>query len=101
MADFDFSHVNLEYLIEARDLAQRNPAASAQLLDIPEPLACRLANLTPHGLTLITAFKPPLVAPRIGTWWWERLLRAMDAGQPGELQVILEHAGLLGDAGDR
>ncbi len=97
MADCDFSHVNLEYLIQARDLARQNPRASALLLDIPETLACRLAGVTPAGLAQITEFKPPLVSPRLEEWWWERLLLALTEGAPGELQVILEHAGMLAD----
>jgi len=95
MTDIDFSHVNLAYLIQARDLARRNPTAGALLLDIPEQLACRLANMTPASLAQVTEFKPPLVSPRLHAWWWERLLRALTDGEPGELQVILEHAGLL------
>lgn len=97
MKDFDFSHVNLEYLIQARDLASRNPQAGALLLGIPDQLACQFANLSPAGLTLVTQFKPPLVSPRLANWWWERLLRALTEGDPDELQVILEHAGLLTD----
>ena len=98
MTDIDFSHVNLAYLIQARDLARQNPAASALLLDIPEPLACRLASMTPASLAQVTEFKPPLVSPRLQAWWWERLLRALTDGEPGEFRVILEHAGLLTDA---
>lgn len=95
MTDIDFSHVNLEYLIQARDLARRNPGAGAVLLDIPAPMANRLATLSPASLAMIADFKPPLISPRLGEWWWERLLRALTDGQPGELQAILEHAGLL------
>ena len=51
--------------------------------------------MTPASLAQVTEFKPPLVSPRLHAWWWERLLRALTDGEPGELQVILEHAGLL------
>ncbi len=98
MAKFDFSHLNLEYLIQARDLARHSPRAGAVMLGIPTELAAQLAKVTPEGLALVTQFKPPLVAPRLTDWWWERLLRALTTGDRGELQVILEHAGLLGDA---
>ena len=60
-------------------------------------LAYQFANLSLAGLTLVTQFKPPLVSPRLANWWWERLLQALTAGDPGELQVIMEHAGLLTD----
>lgn len=98
MTAIDFSHVNLEYLIQARELAQCDPGAGALLLDIPTQLAQRLAGLTPANLARITRFKLPLVSPRLEQWWWDRLLRALNEGKPGELEVILEHAGLLGDA---
>ena len=97
MKDFDFSHVNLEYLIQARDLASRNPQAGALLLGTTDELAYQFANLSPAGLTLVTQFKPPLVSPRLANWWWDRLIRALIEGDPNELQVILEHAGLLID----
>lgn len=93
----DFSHVNLEYLIRARDLATQNPDACAPLLDVPDPLASRLARVSPEALALITDFKPPLVAPRLESWWWDQLLRALTDGEPGELPAILEHAALLTD----
>ena len=94
MADADFSQINLEYLIQARDLARQMPGAGALLLDIPESLACRLATLTPASLARVTDFKAPLVSPRHDAWWWDRLLRALTDGEAGELQVILEQAGL-------
>ena len=97
MVEFDFSRVNLEYLIQARDLARQNPRAGALLLGISDELAQQLARVTPAGLALVTAFKPPMVSPRLASWWWERLLRAVTEGDRGELQVILEHASLLTD----
>jgi hypothetical protein len=70
--DWDFSKVNMEYLIQARDLTRSNP----------------------RELALITQFKPPLIAPRHAAWWWQRLLNALQAGNPEELRIILDHAGL-------
>lgn len=55
----------------------------------------RPGRRTPAGLTLVTEFKPPLVSPRLANWWWERLIRALTEGDRGELEVVLEHAGLL------
>lgn len=99
MADIDFSHVNLAYLLQARDLARRDMHACTLLLGIAEPLTHQLAELSPASLVQIKDYKPPLVVPRPNAFWWERLLRALADGDPGELQTILEHAGLL--ANDR
>ncbi|MDZ7751463.1 MAG: flagellar transcriptional regulator FlhD [Gammaproteobacteria bacterium] len=95
MTEYDFSHLNLEYLIQARDLARQNLHGCALLLGIPEELAARLADVTPAGLSRVAAFKPPLVSPRLGDWWWERLLTALTDGDGDELQAVLEHASLI------
>jgi hypothetical protein len=39
MRDVDFSHVNLRYLISARDLARESPECAAVLLGMPDPSA--------------------------------------------------------------
>ena len=78
-----------------RGLAPRKIRRASSRRD--DELAQQLARVTPAGLALVTAFKPPLVSPRLASWWWERLLRAVTEGDRGELQVILEHAGLLTD----
>ena len=64
----DFSQVNLEYLIQARDLTREDPTLAAVLLDIPDEMACMLAELSPHQLTQILQIKPPLVIPRQEAW---------------------------------
>lgn len=96
--DADFSKLNLEYLIQARDLTRANPRTGSLLLGVPDDLTELLSRVSARELALITQFKPPLIAPRHALWWWQRLLRALEAGEPEELRVILEHSGLLMDS---
>ncbi len=91
----DFSHMNLEYLIQARDLSKQDPALAAVLLDIPDEMSCMLPELSPHQLTQILQIKPPLVIPRQEAWWWSRLFTALRGGRPGEIEAIVEQASLL------
>ena len=95
--DWDFSKVNAEYLIQARDLARSNPRAAAMLLGLSDDLVQLLSEISPREVALITQFKPPLIAPRHAAWWWQRLRNALQAGNPEELRIILDHAGLLVD----
>lgn len=92
---FDFSHVNQEYLILARDIAERDPELAATLLGIPAGLARLLAELTPHELTHLSLIKPPLLVPRKETWWWSRLFTAIREDRLDELATIVEHASLI------
>lgn len=92
---FDFSHVNLEYLIQARDLAERDAELAATLLGIPVEMARLLADLTPQELTYVAIIKPPLLIPRQETWWWSRLFTAIREGRMEELAAIVEHASLI------
>jgi hypothetical protein len=94
----DFSRVNLQYLIQARDLAREDPALVPVLLGMSSQLAQRLAALTPDELAQVVAIKLPLLVPRQEPWWWQRLFEAAGAGRPGELEAILAHASLIGAA---
>jgi len=91
----DFSQVNLEYLIQARDLSKRDPALAAVLLDISDEMTCMLPDLSPHQLTQVLHIKPPLLMPRQEAWWWARLFTALRDGCPEEIEAIVEHASLL------
>ena len=93
--DFDFSDINLEYLLRTRDLAQHDPEVVAALLGISAKLARSLTQTTPKELTRIIRIKPPLVVPRQEAWWWERLFNALRDGKPGEIDAIIEHAILI------
>ncbi len=93
--DMDFSHLNLQYLIQARDLAREDLAVAAALLGAQRDLAALLAQATAVDLAHITEVKPPLIVPRAAPWWWARLFTALREGQPGEIEAVLAHAGLI------
>jgi hypothetical protein len=95
MTDADFSRINLQYLICARDLVRRTPQRAPLLLGVPGPLGELFGTLSPDTLAAVTGIRPPLLVPRQEPWWWERLLRALQSEHPEEIAVILEHAGLL------
>ncbi len=93
--DFDFSDINLQYLLRTRDLARNDPEVVATLQGIPVELAQTLTQTTPKELSHITRIKPPLLVPRQNAWWWKRLLDAVRYGQPGEIDAVIEHAVLI------
>ena len=91
----DFSQVNLQYLIQARDLTQQDPQLATVLLGIPDEIACMLPELSPHQLTQIIHIKPPLLIPRQEAWWWSRLFTALGDGRHDEIEAVMEHAALI------
>ena len=84
MKDVDFSRVNLQYLIGARDLARASPQRAAVLLGIPDRLAQRLAELSAEelaaerGLVPVPPFDDPQIAAGQGTAALELLEDAPD-----------------------
>ena len=95
MGDIDFSRVNLQYLICARDLARDYPERAAVLLGVPDALGQLLARLSTDELTAVIEVEAPLLIPRQEPWWWHRLFTALQAGRPEEIRAVLEQAGLL------
>jgi hypothetical protein len=95
MKDVDFSRMNLQYLITARDLARAYPERAAVLLGAPEALAKSLAELSAEELAAITQIKEPLVILRQEPWWWNRLFTALRADRPDEIQAVLDQASLI------
>jgi hypothetical protein len=95
MADIDFSHVNLQYLICARDLARSYPERAPLLLGATDDLVRLLAELDPATLVAVTAVKAPLMVFRQEPWWWRRLFTALRAGRQDESQVVLDQGGLI------
>jgi len=93
--EFDFSRVNLEYLLKARDLASRDPALAATILGASCELAELLAELTGGDLTHIALIKPPLLILRQEAWWWSRLFKAIREERSKELADIIKHASLV------
>ncbi len=92
---YDFSQINLQYLIHTRDLARRDPQLAATLTGLADDLARMLAELTPYQLAQVTQIKLPLLLPRQETWWWSRLFVAMREGRAEEIATIMEHAALI------
>ena len=95
MRDIDFSRVNLQYLISARDLARRFPERASLLLGVSDDLTQLLAGLDPAALVAVIEVKAPLLVLRQEPWWWKRLFAALQAGRPDELGAVLEQAGLV------
>ena len=95
MREIDFSRVNLQYLICARDLAREFPQRAGVLLGAPEDIVALLVELEPAALVAVTEVKAPLLVLRQEAWWWQRLFTALQAGRPDELRAVLEQAGLL------
>ncbi len=91
----DFSDLNLQYLVMARDLVRRHPELGAALLGVPDELVRLLADLSPKALSHVTCIRPPLLAPRNDFVWWSRLLRALHEGHRAEIEAVLEHASLM------
>ena len=88
----DFSQLNLQYLIQARDLSKRNLQLAAAILGINDDMACLISDLPPQTLSQIIQIKPPLLIPRQEVWWWSRLIRALRDGYPAEIETVIEHA---------
>jgi hypothetical protein len=95
MRDINFSRVNLQYLICARDLARAYPERAALLLGVPDALSNSLAELSAEDLAAVTQIKTPLLILRQEPWWWNRLFTALRADRPEELQAVLDQAGLI------
>jgi hypothetical protein len=93
MRDIDFSRVNPQYLICARDLARDFPERAAVLLGVADHLVRQLVELEPAVLVALTEVKAPLLVLRQEPWWWQRLFTALQAGRPEELGTVLEQAG--------
>ena len=95
MRNVDFSRVNLHYLICARDLARASPARAGVLLGVSDALGQSLAQLDSEALAAVAEIKAPLLILRQEPWWWTRLFAALRTGRPGEVQTVLEQAGLI------
>lgn len=93
--EMDFSRLNLEYLIQARDLARQDPEMSSIVLGMSRDLARLLAESTPQELAQVTEIKPPLFVPRPEAWWWQRFFMAVHECRTDELNVIMEHVSLM------
>ncbi|MBL1259986.1 MAG: hypothetical protein COB33_005580 [Thiotrichaceae bacterium] len=94
--DADFSSINYQFLLKARDVAKRDPDLVVALLGIPRELVEPLAHTSASALTSIIQIREPLLILRAETWWWERLLKALNDGRQEEIDAVLEHACFVG-----
>lgn len=93
--NWDFSHLNLEYLIQARDLAIAEQRRAGAMLGIPDAMVGLLLELTPKMLANLTGIRHPLITPHRNVLWWSRLLVALQDGQPAEIETVMEQASLI------
>lgn len=93
--DIDFSKLNLQYLVRARDLAQVDPELAASLLGVSTEVVSLLGRTSPEHLSVLAAIRVPLVVPRGERWWWVRLLEVVAEGDSDQVQSVLDHAGLI------
>ncbi len=96
----DFSSLNLQYLIQARDLARADPHLASVLLGIPTEMAGMVGNLSPQTLAQIAQIKIPLITPQRETGWWLRLLTALKDEDRKEIGAIIAQAPLIVGATD-
>ncbi|MCB1860383.1 MAG: hypothetical protein KDI47_01465 [Gammaproteobacteria bacterium] len=90
----DFSHLNLDYLIQARDLALEDRHRTGVILGVPNEWVCMLRELTPEMLASVTPIKLPLVIPCRDNRWWSRLFIALRDGETQEIGVVFDQAAL-------
>lgn len=88
--DIDFSSINMQYLIQARELAKRDAPRAAVLLGADEACTSVLAGISPEVLARLSRVHVPLVVPRQSAWWWTRLVGALTSGRPQGLDCVLE-----------
>ena len=87
----DFSPLNLQYLMNVRDLARSDPHVIAPLTGVPDDVAPAIAALTSRELVRIAKFRKPLFGVQRDSWWWQRLINAARDGSCRELAAVLTH----------
>lgn len=88
--DVNFSELNMEYFIAARDFANENITVASIMLGTPPELTQCLATLTPRQLANIGYVNTPLIIPRDEKTWWPRFLRALKDGNRAEVETLAE-----------
>lgn len=88
--DLDFSRINVDYLLQAGDVAKQDSELAAIFLGIPPETTRLLANTSPADLKQIHRLKEPLLTPRQTPHWWRRLFSAMNRNDVDEIKRVLE-----------
>jgi len=91
---FDFSALNLAYLIQARDLVLADPGRAGAILGLCDPMIALLPELTPRRLAAVAGISHPLIRPYQGTDWWSHLLLALEDGQSAEIETLLDRVAI-------
>lgn len=88
--NIDFSQVNLQYLIQANQMAQQDPVLTTAVTGMPAEIAHIFGSLTPGDLARVSQIKSPLLIPHPAPWWWSRLFTALSEGRTNEIKTLLE-----------
>ncbi|MCP3665647.1 MAG: hypothetical protein GY696_24635 [Gammaproteobacteria bacterium] len=92
--EMDFSSLNLQYLLQVRDIARCHPELAVAILGLSKEMVSDLSAITGDDMSMITRSKAPLLTLRGDCRWWSNLFTALKDNQPGEVEVVLEHANL-------
>jgi len=88
----DFSNINLQYLIQFRDVAREDPDLAASLMGMSPELAQLLAQAPSDYLVRISGVKIPLLTARGDAVWWYRLFTALVDENSDEVEAVLRAA---------
>lgn len=89
--ELDFSRINFEYLLQARDIAKQNPRIATFILGASPELIQLFSQVTPQTLSYIAQVKEPLLTLRQEPLWWGRFFKAIDTGTGDEIKFVLEN----------
>ena len=92
--DINFSHTNMQYLIQLRDMARQQPALVELTTGLPRDLIGLLAQIKAEALASFAQINTPAFLLRPEPWWWGRLIHALLDNRHDEIQAILAHARL-------
>ena len=90
----DFSNINLQYLIQFRDVAREDLDLAASLMGISPELAELLSQVPSDYLARVASVKIPLLAARGDAVWWYRLFTALADENTDEVEAVLRAANL-------
>ena len=90
----DFSNINLQYLIQFRDVAREDPDLAASLMGMSPELAQLLAQVPSDYLVRFSGVKIPLLTARGDAVWWYRLFMALVDENTDEVEAVLRAANL-------
>jgi hypothetical protein len=90
----DFSTINLQYLIQFRDLAREDPDLAASLMGMSPELAELLSKVSGDYLARLSSVKAPLLTTRGDVIWWYRLFMALSEENSDEVEAVLRAANL-------